>query len=172
MASRAPGVQVKAKPAGSQPIQGVGTATAAFVGVARQGPQSPTEITSWPHFRRTYGDDPVEGSYLHETVFGFFENGGRRCFVVNLFGTAPIDDDKPVTTRAEGEIGPFTVRALQPGDEGNGLTVEVTEPAEEGANAEEQFRVVVRRGDEVIAEADGLRLTGHGPPQPCAFPAA
>ena len=59
-----PGVYVEEVEAGSRPIEGVGTAVAAFVGLAAQGPfNTPTLVTNWTQFTSTFGDF-VEGSYL------------------------------------------------------------------------------------------------------------
>ena len=46
-----PGVYVEEVEAGSRPIEGVGTAVAAFVGLAAQGPfNTPTLVTNWTQF--------------------------------------------------------------------------------------------------------------------------
>jgi phage tail sheath protein FI len=47
-----PGVYVEEVDSGSRPIEGVGTAVAAFVGLATQGPfNTPTLISNWTQFR-------------------------------------------------------------------------------------------------------------------------
>ena len=59
-----PGVYVEEIEAGSRPIEGVGTAVAAFVGLAGSGPfNAPTLVTNWSQFTGTFGEF-VEGSYL------------------------------------------------------------------------------------------------------------
>ena len=74
-----PGVYVEEVEAGSRPIEGVGTAVAAFVGLTAKGPlNSPTLVTNWSQFKQTFGDF-VEGSYLAHAVYGFFMNGGGSC---------------------------------------------------------------------------------------------
>ena len=84
-----PGVYVEEVEAGSRPIEGVGTATAAFVGLAAAGPtNAPTLITNWAQFVNTFGDFQ-EGSYLAHAVYGFFLNGGGSCYVVRVGGDAP-----------------------------------------------------------------------------------
>ncbi len=46
-----PGVYVEEVEAGSRPIEGVGTAVAAFVGLAGRGPaNTPTLVTNWSQF--------------------------------------------------------------------------------------------------------------------------
>ena len=65
------------------PIQGVGTSTAAFIGVSARGPMdTPSKLTSWDRFREVFGDEPVPGFFLWFAVRGFFENGGQVCYVV------------------------------------------------------------------------------------------
>src|SRR5437588_514880 len=79
-----PGVYVEEVEAGSRPIEGVGTATAAFVGLAEKGPvNSPTLVTNWSQFAQTFGGF-IEGSYLAHSVYGYFLNGGGSAFVVRI----------------------------------------------------------------------------------------
>ena len=77
-----PGVYIEEFAPGA-PIEGVGTSTAAFIGIAARGPlDEPTKLTSWDQFRLTYGDEPVPGFFLWYAVRGYFENGGQVCYVV------------------------------------------------------------------------------------------
>jgi len=53
-----------------------------FVGVTQRGPtNTPVRITSEAHFVDVYGE-LVEGGYLRDAIRGFFENGGRYCYVL------------------------------------------------------------------------------------------
>src|SRR5256885_13793656 len=87
--SGAPGVYVEEKPSGSMPLQGVGTAVAAFVGFTRtynpdagdpSDPEGvrPQLITSWPQYERVYGGF-VKGALLPHAVKGYFGKGGGGC---------------------------------------------------------------------------------------------
>lgn len=77
-----PGVYIDEFAPGA-PIQGVGTGTAAFIGVATAGElDTPTLITSWRAFKDTFGEHPKAGFYLWYAVRGFFDNGGTKCYVV------------------------------------------------------------------------------------------
>jgi hypothetical protein len=83
----APGVYVQEVPSGPRPITAVGTSTAAFLGVApdhgaRLGEAVP--IDNWTQFLTTFVGDATEGTDLASAVYGFFANGGGRCYVVNL----------------------------------------------------------------------------------------
>ena len=52
-----PGVYVEEVEAGSRPIEGVGTAVAAFVGLAAKGPlNEATLVTNWGQFTSTFGE--------------------------------------------------------------------------------------------------------------------
>src|SRR5882672_2502760 len=51
-----PGVYVEEVSSGSKPIEGVGTAVAAFVGFAEKGPlNAPTLVTNWTQFTGNFG---------------------------------------------------------------------------------------------------------------------
>ncbi len=77
-----PGVYIDEFAPGA-PIQGVGTNTAAFIGVTSDGPiATPTKVTSWEQFLAAFGKLPPQGSYLWYAVRGFFQNGGQVCYVV------------------------------------------------------------------------------------------
>ncbi|MCG5511216.1 phage tail sheath family protein [Ectothiorhodospira lacustris] len=84
----APGVYVEEVPSGARPIQAVGTSTAGFVGIAplpSAHPQEAVGISNWTQFLREFvsnGGDHV-GNHLAQAVYGFFLNGGSRCYVVN-----------------------------------------------------------------------------------------
>lgn len=88
-----PGVYVQEVDSGPRPIEGVGTATAAFVGFAPEGPLGTAQkITSWTQFVETFGklessgrrDPYAEGSYMAHAVYGYFLNGGGRCYVIRV----------------------------------------------------------------------------------------
>ncbi|WP_046867565.1 phage tail sheath subtilisin-like domain-containing protein [Microvirga massiliensis] len=79
------------------PIEGVGTSTAAFIGIAASGEIGlPVKLTSFDRFKQIYGELPVSGYYLWYAVKGFFENGGQVCYVVRVsnakYATAGAQD--------------------------------------------------------------------------------
>src|SRR4051812_9836690 len=79
-----PGVYVEEVEAGSRPIEGVGTAVAAFVGFASRGPcNQATLITNWSQFTQTFGEF-LPGSYLGHAVYGYLNNGGGAAYVVRI----------------------------------------------------------------------------------------
>ncbi len=122
-----PGVYVEEVP-GTPPIVGVGTSTAAFIGVVDptqanpagyvpEGGQlnntaftmpfkpgrpldpdnivaadrfdlvavnTPTLVTNWQQFKNNFGDFQTGNNTLAHAVYGFFNNGGTRCWVVRV----------------------------------------------------------------------------------------
>src|SRR5260370_26835373 len=93
-----PGVYIDEFTPGA-PIQGVGTSVAAFIGPAASGDiDIPTKITSLDQFVALYGTQPLPGFYLWYAVRGFFENGGKVCYIVRAiyggYGKAVFDYQK------------------------------------------------------------------------------
>jgi phage tail sheath protein FI len=81
-----PGVYVEEIDSGTRPIEAVGTSTAGFVGTAPNPDAFVDEaiaINNWSEFRRRYVRDGDKGTDLANAVYGFFLNGGSRCYVVN-----------------------------------------------------------------------------------------
>ncbi|MGK8501084.1 phage tail sheath family protein [Nocardia asiatica] len=146
-----PGVYVEEVEAGSRPIEGVGTAVAAFVGFAADGPfNEPTLVTNWSQFSQRFGDF-VEGSYLAHAVYGYFANGGGACYVIRV----GLDGNANGTRRGElpagvrqAELGGYRVSALDSGDGKAELSVEI-KPVEGDAAPDDQFSLVVKRGSKV-----------------------
>jgi hypothetical protein len=69
---------------GTKPIEAVGTNTVGFLGTCTKGPvNKPVFITNWSQFTNTFGDFR-NSQYLAHSVYGFFNNGGIRCFVTNV----------------------------------------------------------------------------------------
>lgn len=84
----APGVYVQEMESDSRPIEGVGTAVAAFVGLAPEGPENtPTLVTTWKQFESAFGG-LTPGAYLAQSVYGYFMNGGGAAYIVRV-GTTP-----------------------------------------------------------------------------------
>ena len=151
-----PGVYVEEVEAGSRPIEGVGTAVAAFVGLAAQGPaNTPVLVTNWSQFVQSFGDF-IDGSYLAHAVYGYFLNGGGAAYVVRIGAdgnqpAAHLDlaaaDDKAVTA--------LRLTALDSGPVGNDISVEVTEPSEPGEGI---FKLVVSQAGSETETYDNVSL--------------
>jgi phage tail sheath protein FI len=153
-----PGVYVEEVASGSKPIEGVGTAIAAFVGMAPKGPPNqPTLITNWRQYVEKFGDI-TSGAYLGHAVYGYLLNGGGNCYVVRI-GADESNGDNVEQSPARARIGALEVRAVEPGPAGNGTVIEVTAPPE--GSPEGTVRVVVTRGDD-REEHEALPLSGRG----------
>ena len=82
----APGVYVE-ELSTPKPIQGVATSTAAFIGVAEQGPlDEATLVYSYMQFLDLYGG-PLDNSYLAHSAYHFFKNGGQRLYIARVTET-------------------------------------------------------------------------------------
>lgn len=161
----APGVFVEEVDSGSRPIEGVGTAVAAFVGLAEKGPfNSPTLVSNWTQFTTNFGGF-VEGSYLAQSVYAYFQNGGGNAYVVRIgqetAGTNGSAGPRPraIAAAPTGQLGGYRVVALDPGTPPGQVSVEVTDPGED--SPEGSFKILVRQGDQVVEEFDKL-VTGRG----------
>ncbi len=85
---KTPGVYIEEVDRGSKPIEAVGTSTVGFLGTCNKGPvNKPVFITNWSQHGNTCGDFR-DSDYLAHAVYGFFNNGGSRCFVCNVGSTA------------------------------------------------------------------------------------
>ncbi len=93
-----PGVYVEEVNIGPKPIEGVATSTAAFVGFTEKAElvreiegeivvedllNKPQLVTNWSQYVERFGGF-VGGTYLPHAVYGFFHNGGARCYVVSV----------------------------------------------------------------------------------------
>ena len=111
----APGVFVEEVPSAVKPIAGVGTSTAAFVGIvadnvvmplrpgASETPTAddyykvaaaldPEPINSWLEFEQKFGEIQTGNQYLAHAVYGYFNNGGTRCWITRVTSVDDIDD--------------------------------------------------------------------------------
>ena len=82
-----PGIYIEEISTGARPIEAVGTSTAAFLGVAPNPDAKPHEafaVNNWSQFVKTYGGEGKPSTPLAQAVFGFFDNGGSRCYIVNI----------------------------------------------------------------------------------------
>jgi hypothetical protein len=76
----------------------VGTSTACFIGFSEKAESSrviddevvtenllgkPVFVTNWTQYRESFGD-LVPGAYMPQAVYGFFQNGGSKCYVLSV----------------------------------------------------------------------------------------
>lgn len=102
-----PGVYVEEVPSAVKPIAGVGTSIAGFIGVSADIPADkmppkpgggnftqseagvPKPVNNWEEFKQLFGDFQDANQYLAHAVYGFFNNGGTRCWVIRV---SSVDD--------------------------------------------------------------------------------
>jgi phage tail sheath protein FI len=163
---KSPGVYIQEMPAGSRPIEGVGTAVAAFIGVTADGPfNQAIRVTNWAQYRRTFGEW-VDGAYLPHAVYQFFTNGGGACYVSRIgqsSGAEAPHAGAELTSSVKAGLAVYRIEALESGVVGEGITVTIdpvraisTSEAGEGQDGEGEGRqdgepsysITVRRGDQ------------------------
>lgn len=144
----APGVYVEEVSSGSKPIEGVSTSTAGFLGQTERGPDYIKLITSWLDFQRWFGGYVFDKSYLPHAIQGFFDNGGKRCFIGRISGDS---------THAFVAVDDLVVAAVGRGTWGNNIEFKVMEAK---SKVPKYFRVEIRytdaRGDQTLEEYDEL----------------
>ena len=137
----APAVYVEETSFRSKSIEGVGTSTAAFVGMTRRGPLSsgtsgvtPPLLTSFPDFERIYGglDDLTIGStrmanHVAHAARAFFANGGGRLYVARVPGTSAVAAEAATQDPEPAEAERVRLRARSVG--GAKLTVRLVSEA-------------------------------------------
>jgi hypothetical protein len=90
----APGVYVEEVDRGSRPIEGISMSVAGFIGFTediRGGAElfKPMLVTSWNQYLEYFGKQGSDGftdfdAYLPFSVYGWFLNGGGRCWVTSI----------------------------------------------------------------------------------------
>ncbi|MEU2826139.1 MULTISPECIES: phage tail sheath family protein [Streptomyces] len=151
-----PGVYVEEVQSGARPIEGVGTAVAAFVGFAETGPfHQPTLVTNWDQYVQTFGTFTAD-TYLTHAVYGFFANGGGAAYIVRIGGPAQGSSGSTgpgavAPAPAPVALGGFLVSAKS--GTGDGLSVEIADA--EGENPpEDRFKLLVRQAGKVVETYD------------------
>ncbi|HEX5203245.1 phage tail sheath family protein [Paractinoplanes rhizophilus] len=181
----APGVYIEEQPSGSMPIEGVGTAVAAFVGFTERydpGQGDPTDpagvkpqlVTSWPQYERIYGGF-VRGAVLPLAVRGFFENGGGKAYICRIPTTEgdAATGGKPTLTLPTADKPDTPSIQLSAVEPGRNLEVEVVPPPppqpQEGegggdgssSNGAGEYTLRVYEGGALREELGGLQFQGR-----------
>lgn len=120
---RSPDIYIKEVPSGTRPIEAVGTSTAAFIGKAPQEKAHLLEsfgINNWRQFISEFVGDATESTPLAQAVWGYYQNGGNRCYVVNIGKEKTISkglqalesEDEVAIVAAPGYLGADSYDAL------------------------------------------------------------
>ncbi|MEH2364978.1 phage tail sheath family protein [Nostoc sp.] len=180
----APGVYIEEVDRGSRPIEGVSTAVAGFVGFTedvRGGAElyKPMLVTTWTqylnYFARLNSDGFTDfNAYLPFSVYGYFMNGGGRCWVTSI-GTQLPNAPRPATpepatlrinSRGNRPALRFTLRAEQASGglvnlviiDGSPRALPEGTEGEAPPNTGEYFTIQIRRGDELLEEYENLTM--------------
>lgn len=158
-----PGVYIEETAVGARPIEGISTTTAAFIGFTPTGPaNTPIFIANWTQYLENFAAREADGSfrphtdgtYLSHAVYGYFNNGGTRCYVTRL--VPPQKDSKGKTVempktlqlpaRASKAVSSLTIGSR--GTTVSDISVDISPPApsEQDPNPQEgTFTVRVKR---------------------------
>ena len=158
----APGVYVEEVSYRSKSIEGVSTTTTGFVGPTRYGPVDlePDLITSLAEFERTYGDGrPLEfpdhgeiPNFVWHGVRAFFEEGGKRLYVVRVYRASGDGDGRARATLPPGAAD----------DDPDAIIVRSRFP---GAAGQMRVQITVSLGQNLLGSVDGVTTVGavqHG----------
>jgi hypothetical protein len=97
---QAPDIYVEEVPGLTRPIAPVGASVAGFVGITPDDAAHVNEavaINNWSEFVRAFFPDGKDSTPTSHAVYGFFSNGGSRCYVVNVGKGKPIGGGKGKT---------------------------------------------------------------------------
>ena len=174
----APGVYVEEVPSAIKPIAGVGTSTAGFVGTVADDvtmpvkPGSTTEhypvaaagkpqlVDGWEQFKNRFGDIQDGNRTLAHAVYGFFNNGGGRCWVTRV----PAEADEDQLTAALDGFTPIDDIALVaiPGAVSVAVQNAILDHCE---NAQDRFAILDSRQTDTLTKAaiqGGTRDSSYG----------
>ena len=164
-----PGVYYERVDTSAPAITAVRTDVAGFVGLAVRGPlDTPVPVQSWRQFEAHFGGFSG-AAFLAYAVRGFFENGGRRCWVVRVASRDPQGGAAAAGATIKGAGGgdAWRVSASSPGVWGNDLsfTMKATHRAQTttvpSASTPEASAVLSTSG---LARAALVRLAQDGAP--------
>jgi hypothetical protein len=126
---------------GVRPIAAAGTSTAAFVGLAQKGPGDAVKrITSWTEYRKHYGTF-IDGGFLAQSVFQFFNNGGSQCYIVRVTPPGAATAEVTVYNRVEKTKPGLVFSAKNEGQWGNYLYLQIEDGTDDPGNT---FKLSIR----------------------------
>jgi hypothetical protein len=146
---QSPGVYIVEEDRGTKPIESVGTAVAAFVGFTQKAEEAldggapvsllgkPTSVTNWSQFVEKFGGF-VEDAYLPYSVYGYFQNGGSRCYIISVRALGASADPALAApakallpSRAEKPVDTLQIESRSGGPAGNDVRVTIQDEENE-----------------------------------------
>lgn len=125
---RAPGIYQTFDSVAPPALTIANTRITGFVGLTQKGPMNEAiRLSNWDEFLETFGS--TTDSYMADSVFGFFKNGGSDCWIVRVAHTAPAGEEPGLDhascaahTQADDWNKPsLRIRALNEGTWGNNI---------------------------------------------------
>lgn len=170
-----PGVYMEEVDKGTKPIEGVGTAVAAFIGYTERASETrngsthslvgkPTLVTNWSQYVAKFGAF-VEGAYLPDSVYGFFANGGGICYVLSLKSLGESSDGaeaiaaKASITAGDKKTNLLEFTAKESGISGNTISVDIKDEKPAEGKDPASFTVVVNVNGKPQETFEGLTAT-------------
>ncbi|HXG21996.1 MAG TPA: phage tail sheath subtilisin-like domain-containing protein [Methylomirabilota bacterium] len=167
----APGVYIEETSFRAKSIEGVSTTTTGFIGPTRYGPLDlePDIVTGLGEFERIYGDrqqlkfgSSVLHNYLWHATRSFFEEGGKRLYIMRVFkplaGTYPPADFDVALQTTPGSYDDGHARASLPSAGGvNVIRVRARFP---GAAGNLRVRFTIRLGQNILGGTTGRATIG------------
>ncbi|NWF69245.1 MAG: phage tail sheath family protein [Chloroflexi bacterium] len=165
-----PGVYVEEVDKGTKPIESVGTAVAAFVGYTERASDvqngqtvsllgKPTLVTNWSQYVQKFGGF-VDGIYLPDAVYGYFANGGGRCYIVSVKTLGGSTDpamaspaEVTIKSADEKAVPLLTFSAKEAGPTGNVIRTEI-----KPGDAPQTFTLNISVGGEVKESFENLTI--------------
>ena len=146
-----PGVYIEEYDNSPRSIEGVGTSTAGFVGLAEKGPTvgAPSLVTNFKSFIKQFGGFLSEFThgeyrYLANSVEQFFINGGTRCYVARV-----VPEDAQIASNKKGILA---VEAANAGKWGNRIQISMT------TVAKRKLQLIAESGEGYVAKSvEGFR---------------
>ena len=148
----APGIYAESINKANAPIESVSASTGGFVGIAVRGVLNvPTLVTSWQSFLDNFAhgmETPfLANSDLAYAVYGFFQNGGTKCYIIRTASAK--------AAKASGKIDTTTVfTAKDEGTWGNKLKVSITVNADVATN----FDLTIKLNDDVVEQFTNVSI--------------
>ncbi len=124
-----PGVYYERVDTSTPAIEPIRMDVAGFVGIALRGPiDKPVPVQSWRQFQTFFGGF-TDSAYLAYAVKAFFENGGRRCWVVRVASQNPLGGTVASSTllKSPCDNDIWRISAYSPGVWGNNLSILIKE---------------------------------------------
>jgi phage tail sheath protein FI len=165
-----PGVYVEEFESGGKPMEGVGTSTAGFVGLAERGPVGgvPLLVTNFSDFKRKFGGylsaaEFADNRYLAYCVEHFFLNGGSRAFISRVIP----EDAKSAEGAVPADQPLLTFTAANPGKWGDDIKIILTPAAKaktqileliDGAKYKVKKSLGFENGDVVVLENGDTKI--------------